>query len=136
MAASQPPAGDEAPLYTCPCLPQAPTGWKSPRIGWQQHLLLVPSPSASPTGLTLFRFKVEGFCLFVCLLACFTSFFFFVVGIFMSCIFFPKHVPSALHRRYTFLEEVLTVTRSVWSLQLDWYWLICQRCRPTVLIYK
>lgn len=42
----------------------------------------------------------------------------------MSCIFFPKHMPSALHRRYTFLEEMLQshgVSGVVSLIGIGWY---------------
>lgn len=99
------------------CLPQAPTGWKSPRIGWrQQWLFQCPALQLPHLGSRYFVSKLRDF-------VCFISFF-FVVVIFMSCVFFPKHVPSALHRRYTFLEEMLQSHRvsGVFSLiGIGWY---------------
>lgn len=94
------PAAPWGPGPTTPLAPaclRRPRAGKAPGIG-KQRLFPLPSPSASPSGLKLFCFKVAFF-----------VFFFFLIFLHLlgSHIFSPKHVPSELHRRYTFLEEML-----------------------------
>lgn len=121
--------GDQAPHTARPSLPQAPTGWKAPGIG-KQRSVSFQFPALQPPHLVSSYFVLK-VAFFVCF---FFSIFLHLLLLYVICIF-PKHVPSELHRRYTSLEEMLQ-SQSVWSPQLAWYWLICQRCHPTVLIYK
>lgn len=100
------------------CLPQAPTGWKSPRIGWrQQRLFQCPALQLPHLGSRHFVSKLRDFvCLFYLIFLCRRH-------LYVVCVF-PKHVPSALHRRYTFLEEMLQSHRvsGVFSLiGIGWY---------------
>lgn len=118
MAASQPPAGDQAPRHACSACLRRPRAGKAPgSVGGSSG-----SSSAQPFSFLIWA-RVILFQSCGILFVCFISFF-FVVVIFMSCVVFPKHVPSALHRRYTFLEEMLQSHRvsGVFSLiGIGWY---------------
>lgn len=129
-------AAPSRPLGTRPSTPLAPACRRRPRAGQPRGSV---SSAASLSSSQPFSLPVWSQVILFLKVAFFCMYFFFSnflhhLLLFVICVF-PKHVPSELHRRYTSLEEMLQ-SQSVWSPQLAWYWLICQRCHPTVLIYK
>lgn len=95
----QPPAGDQARLAPPASGAQ---GLEKPQDRWAAA---ASPPSAQAFSFPIWArdvlFKVAGFCLFA--LSRFSSSSSSLCRVYI----FPKHVPSALHRRYTFLEEML-----------------------------